>query len=542
MAPQVALSDSTFPNIDAMRRDSTPDGRDSIQVTVHIRRPVESGFPSFAELCSPDHRHISREEFAAKHSAAAADVAAVKAFAKASGLRVVSTDALQRAITLVGTIDACNAAFGVELQHFGHPSGHTFRSHRGPIHVPEGLKDIVEGVVGLSNPSIPRRHPRRSTGERSDSPPVSQSYWPNEVASFYSFPGSTGQGECIGIIELGGGYYESDLDAYWQEIQANFPSFSPPRVGSVGSNTPNPNDPTDGEVALDIDVAGAVAYGANVVVYFPSSSVIRSLSDPSIVNTIFVPEQELLDTVSAAIHDKINQPSVLSISYGWTESFNSRSFLIKLNQLFEDAAALGITVFVSAGDNGSYGGNGTPHIPQNIEANTPASCPAIVSVGGTQLDVRDGRLIGERVWNDLTRSGGATGGGFSGVYIQAPVQAGSVASYIERYPQYADRAKYRAIPDIASEAAPGTGYKVFVNDAWQTVGGTSASAPLWAALTALINEKLVGDGKQRLGLATRYLYDPACVAALNKVTPEGGNGLPGEAYPEAPGWNPCTGL
>jgi kumamolisin len=172
--------------------------------------------------------------------------------------------------------------------------------------VPEELKDIVEAVFGLDDRPQAKPHLRiRGNVGNVQWHAATTSFTPVELARLYDFPtGATGAGQCIGIIELGGGFRPADLTTYFAEL-----NVSPaPNVVAVsvdhGKNHPtgNPNGP-DGEVMLDIEVAGAVAPGARLVVYFAPNT-----------------DRGFLDAITTAIHDKRNNPSVVSISWGGPES------------------------------------------------------------------------------------------------------------------------------------------------------------------------------------------------------------------------------
>ena len=274
-----------------------------------------------------------------------------------------------------------------------------------------------------------------------------------------------------------------------------------------GQNQPgNPNGP-DGEVMLDIEVLGAVAPGTTIAVYFAPNT-----------------DQGFIDAVTTAIHDATRQPSVVSISWGSAESMWAPAAMQQMEQAFQAAAAMGVTVTVAAGDNGSSDGisDGLAHV------DFPASAPHALACGGTRLELNNGQISSETVWNDSPGSD-AGGGGISGVF---PV------------PDYQQNANIppsvnpthdvgRGVPDVCGDADPDTGYSVRVDGQSITVGGTSAVAPLWAGLIALLNQSL----GQSVGFLQPFLYSPAGIAALHDIT-SGNNG----AYSAQTGWDACTGL
>jgi kumamolisin len=155
----------------------------------------------------------------------------------------------------------------------------------------------------------------------------------------------------------------------------------------------------------------------------------------------------------------------------------------------------------------------------------PASSPFVLACGGTRLEAADDEIAREVVWN---AAGGATGGGISDVF--APPQWQSSAGV----PPSANPGgrRGRGVPDVAGDADPATGYRVRVDGRDAVFGGTSAVAPLWAALVARINQRLGTP----VGFVNPRLY-AAPSGAFNDIT-SGTNG----AYDAAAGWDPCTGL
>ena len=178
---------------------------------------------------------------------------------------------------------------------------------------------------------------------------------------------------------------------------------------------------------------------------------------------------------------------------------------------------------VAAGDSGSTDGvtDGKQHV------DFPASAPHALGCGGTALQLQNGEITSETVWNDGS-GGGATGGGVS---IEFPVPSYQTPAGV---PTNVDTGRSgRGVPDVSGDADPETGYTIRVDGADQTIGGTSAVAPLWAALTALVNEAL---GKPA-GFLQPLLYASGSESAFHDIT-EGNNG----AYHAGPGYDACTGL
>jgi kumamolisin len=321
------------------------------------------------------------------------------------------------------------------------------------------------------------------------------------VAQAYNFPTALdGTGETVAIIELGGGYRTADLKTYFKNHRPTVTAVSVD--GGHNHADGNPGGP-DGEVMLDIEVAGSVSPGAKYVVYFAPNT-----------------DAGFLDAISTAVHDKVRNPSVISISWGGPEASWTQQSLQAYDEAFQAAAALGVTVFAAAGDNGSTDGmnDGKQHV------DFPASDPFVVSCGGTNLQIQNGKAV-QKVWNNGV-NGGATGGGISDVFELPDYQkSANVDKSVN------DGQVRRGVPDISADADPQTGYQVLVDGQSTVYGGTSAVAPLFAALMAKVNQQ----AGQRLGFIHPLLYKST--SAVTDVT-DGDNG----AYKARAGWDACTGL
>lgn len=447
---------------------------------------------------------ISRAEFAARHGAEAAAIERVRAFASEYSLTVTEVSPERRTVKLEGSAENMTRAFGVTFDRYEH-KGRQYRGRAGVITIPAELAGSVQAVLGLDDrPQAKPHFRRRGNNELHAGAAQGVSYTPLQVAHLYQFPtGVDGTGETIGILELGGGYRPADLQTYFSSLGIQQPTVVDVSVDK-GTNQPtNPNG-ADGEVLLDIEVAGAVAPGARIAVYFaPNTS------------------QGFQDALTTAIHDATNRPSVISISWGGPESTWTAQAMTAFDSAAQDAAALGITICAAAGDDGSSDGvsDGGNHV------DFPASSPHILACGGTSLESSGGNVTSETVWNDGAQ-GGSTGGGFSAQFALPGYQASAGVA--------PPSGGGRGVPDVAGDADPATGYQVLVDGQSMVIGGTSAVSPLWSGLIALLNQKL---GKP-LGFLQPALYAlPASARALYDVT-QGSNG----AFSAAPGWDACTGL
>lgn len=488
-----------------------PDPNERIKVTMLLRRPmsgeISKKIDQNARLLPNDREHLTREGFRSKYGASKDDVGKIESFAKAHNLEIANIDLAQCKVVLLGTVDMFSKAFDVKLAMYKHPSG-TYRGRTGPIHVPQELASIVQGVFGLDNRAQAKPHFRLLDNKANKPSDPRVSYQPTNLASLYDFPqGLDGSGQSIGIIELGGGYDTSDLQSYFSKLGIQMPNVLSVSVdGATNSPTGSANGP-DGEVMLDIEVVGAIAPKSKIVVYFGPNTDIG-----------------FLDAIDAAIHDTVNKPSVISISWGGTESNWTSQSLDAFNQAFQNASALGITVCAAAGDDGSSDGvsDGLAHV------DFPASSPFVLACGGTRLNSSKNKITGETVWNDLP-FGGATGGGISDTFDLPSWQANA------KVPPSSNPGGRigRGVPDVAGDADPVTGYDVLVDGKNAVIGGTSAVAPLYAGLTALMNQGL----GHSVGYLNPLIYTKISDSVFVDIT-NGNNG----SYKAGVGWDACTGL
>ena len=502
----VPLPGSERKPLPAAEQAGPVDDAELIQITVVTRRRAELRRNASGALV-----RISREELQLQHGAAQADLDLVTVTLSRFGLEVTSQDAASRRVKLAGTVAALSAAFGAELSLVTSqaPGGQGQVTHRyrvGSLRIPAELDGIVIAVLGLDNRPQARYQTRRADPAR-----AATSYTPPQVAGIYQFPANTdGTGQTLGIIELGGGFSASDLETYFSGLGLPVPSVTAQGVDGA-ENVPG-QDPNgaDGEVELDIEVAGAVAPGAAQVVYFAPNT-----------------DQGFVDAVTAAVH-ATPTPAAVSISWGQSEDAWTGQARDALDAAIADGVALGVTVTAASGDNGSSDGvaGSQPHV------DFPASSPHALACGGTTLHANPatGVISSETVWNDGSQ-GGATGGGVSDVFAQPAWQA-SVG-----VPDNPAGGSGRGVPDVAGNADPATGYQVLVDGQQTVIGGTSAVAPLWAGLIC----RLAQATGHTFGLIQEQLYagvqagQPA--PGFRDIT-SGNNG----AYSAGPGWDACTGL
>jgi len=507
---------------------------ESLQVTVLLRSRAQAedantrsnkataaeraAVESLLKQSAIERQHLTREQFLKQRGALEEDILKVEEFAHEYGLSIADANLAKGSVTLSGTVANFSKAFNVELLSYELPGG-SYRGRTGPVHIPSELDGIITAVLGLDNRPQARPHFRTHRPAMTSHALTTQpagTFTPVQVAQLYDFPkNADGANQCIAIIELGGGFKSKDVQRYFKTTL----NRKAPKVVAIavdgGNNKPtgDANGP-DGEVLLDIEVAGAVAPKSTLAVYFAPNT-----------------DQGFYDAIAAAVHDTRYNPSVISISWGGPESSWSQQSLTEFNTLLEDAATLGVTVCVASGDKGSTDGvtDGLQHV------DFPASSPFALACGGTKLTAANGQYGNEETWNEMANQEGATGGGVSDFFAKPSYQADAPNLVVPRSKNPGNFIG-RGVPDVSGDADPVTGYDVYVDGQASVIGGTSAVAPLWAGLTACINQLL---GK-RVGALTSLLYTQVApapgITAFHDIT-VGSNG----AFSAGPGWDACTG-
>jgi len=430
--------------------------------------------------------YADRDALARETDADPADVELLRTYCRDSGLRVVATH--WRSVVIAGPVEALVRAFGATVAIHEDAAGRRFRHRSDALHVPAALVPVLRGVFGLHQ--WPRS--RRLGALARHSEPLRAS----DVAARYRFPDADadGRGQTIGVVQLDGTFAPADFAACMAAQGISRPLPARKSVDDTGVAHEHATA-KDLEAALDVQIVGALAPGATIVSYEAPDT-----------------ERGFLDAIRVALFDDDHPLSVLSISYGWPEPLWTPAALHVLEDLFALAALTGVSVFCSSGDNGGeLDDDGKPHVV------APASSPFALACGATTI--ADPGDASEAAWDK-------TGGGFSERFDVPAWQDVARASAT----QYGATAG-RGVPDVAAQQHPG--YYVIVNGVELAMGGTSAVAPVMAALTARIG--------QRLGVRTGF-FAPLLYArrrdGLFGAVLDGGNGT----YEAGADWNPCTGL
>ncbi|WP_206952481.1 S53 family peptidase [Trinickia acidisoli] len=567
-----------------------------IEISVYLRHPPGAAplhdMDYFAANAFGPREHMSREELNRRYAATADDLQAVTKFAQANKLSVISADPKRRLVRLAGNVETLGNAFAVQL--FQYKTDHeTYRGHEGTIKLPAEIADVVVGVFGLDNRRMARRVASVAnvdSGVAVATPPKkvrrtvrlpegggggAGTITPPQVAQAYNFPSPTAGavGQTVAVLEFSGplsqslptcGFAQSDIDGYINflntttgthlqsaTVTAVAVDHSTDAPGNVpGGSATNFNALTDAdvEVALDLEVIASVAQGAKVVAYFAPQT-----------------EQGWVDAITAIVADTTHDPDVLSISWGWSEleaqagidsipgnwpfEWTQQAYQ-QLTQAFQAAANIGMTVFVSSGDQGSdcQEDDGKAHVLY------PGSDPWVTCCGGTIVNSLS--PLTEGTWNDNALGGGATGGGVSYLVGTQSWQANA------NVPASANNDGHhgRGLPDIAGNASPQSGYLLWLygtrsdqlaftappflaGEDLGPVGGTSAVGPLYASLAAQINAIL----DTRIGYLNPTLYALGGSSVFrdindgisNAVTTASDTTSPG--YTSTAGWDACTG-
>ena len=500
--------------------------KEKISVTILLRRrPDGSPMPSVDSFrIGPAHRggRIPSDEFAAKYGASPEDLGRAKDFVESRGLTVVETSAARRTLLVSGTVAQMSAAFAVDFNLYDAPlrardragrgkaanGRQTYRGRDGFIYLPNELEGIVVGVFGLDNRSITKRN---SNGD----PPDTTTLTVPQVAQLYNFPNSSAAGQTVAIFSEAG-YVLSDIQEYFSSL-----GYAAPEVIDVPVNANNDGS-TDPETTQDICISGSVARGARIAVYFTTQdqpgwvNLIGRVANPD-------PDDPECWVLSSSFYLSNGDDQATLQNDGL-----STNFVNAVDQALQDAAVQGVTVCIASGDTGtdSMVGDGKAHVQ------FPGSDPWVLCCGGTTLGDVDGISFEEYVWNDDT---GATGGGVSDFFALPSYQDGAGVPLSVN-----DGHAGRGVPDVAANASPNSGYPMFADGQGFVGNGTSASAPLYAGLIAVINAAL----GEPVGFLNPLLYSLGNTVVRDISAPpgpadNGTNGVTG--YPAVPGWNACAG-
>ena len=503
--------------------------KEKVVVTINLQGP---------KLPGPDEyvgKKLSPAELSEKFGAKKEDADKVAKSLKKFGLKVEDVSLATRSITVSGTAAAMEAAFKPGLAIMRSARDGQYRGRQGPLQVPAELKGIVTGVFGLDQRRVARR---KSTAATAAHGAALNPVTPPDLEQRYNFPPGDGAGQSIAIAEFGGGYFDGDVAAFCNKFQRPVPNVKAVSVDApaytlqqVMALPPQQRRQVLGdsvEVMMDVEIIAALCPKASISVYF------STFDQKGWV--------DLLDKVIKA------NPVALSCSWGLGEDDPSWSAnaVAAINDRLNAARLLGITVCVSSGDDGS----GDQIDDGHAHVDFPSSSPNALAVGGTML-TQSGANVNEVTWweapGQRAGGGGATGGGVSTVFQRPTWQKVKIKSLNK------GSIDGRVTPDISALSGPPLYDLIFLGKDAPN-GGTSASAPLWAALIARINAGLPMSKQQRF--LTPLLYQTASngqrvgenssrdvTKGNNASDPEPGKGYKaGRGFDAATGWGVPDGV
>ncbi|MCL6104086.1 MAG: S53 family peptidase, partial [Actinobacteria bacterium] len=511
---------------------------------------------------SPLYRHyLRRGQFGSLFGADSQTIYLVHKWLGASSLPLGHLSSNQLSISLSTTAARAEHAFSTTLNTIRLPSGRLGYANVTPLMVPAYLLPSLQTVIGM-NTTI-RPHPflrlkrsiaypnfgfnpealsgkavtnRSTVSNISFSGPQAcstasqvaasnSSYTADQIATAYNISSFWtrslfGQGETIALYELEP-YLSSDIQAFQSCYGTSTVIQNVSVDGGPGTGAGS------GEAVLDIENIIGVAPEAKILVY----------QAPGSGNGPY-------DNYSAIINQDLAQ--VVSTSWGECEQSLPTSYIDAEATLFQQAVSQGQTILAASGDSGSEDcySSSTPNSPTYLAVDDPGSQPDVTSAGGSSLQAL-GPPPTQTVWND---SSGASGGGISTIWAmpawqQSSAVAGVINSYSSNTPCSAPSGSYcREVPDVSASADAAHGYVIYYNSSWDIAGGTSAVAPLWAGVTALINTTCSSP----LGFLNPALYKVASApnSPFGQIT-QGNNdftGTNGGKYPAGSGYNMATGL
>lgn len=534
-----------------------------ITILVELRRKAE--LPStdpLANALPADRPHLDLDTFTERYGADPEAIKAIEQIAAREGIEVLGVDQAASLARLRGAPSAVSRAFGAQSEQAGLADEDPAASDT----TSAGAGDAVKQVLGTGTSAkatrswLTRRQETSTTlsdhdggsADPDDAPP--RSYSAPQIAKLYDYPPYDGAGQCVGVIELWGGFTDADMTAYFSSL-----GLATPEIICVGENEPGKADTLSNmEVTMDVQIVGALCPRSRVVVYFPNSDIEDDCA-------------RYVDACARAIFDRDNRPSVLSVSWSFPEIIDnengiSTQFIDIVNRLLIAASWLGVTVCTSTGDSGSLNAALGPANQSAVVYPVPnfaATSPHALGCGGTTLEEAGGAIRSEIVWNRLAEHLSVAAGVESSVVF--PMASGGGVSRQNPLPDYQQRAgvppsyanvwkdgvlgkptKYRGrgVPDVAANADLNTGWQFYFNGTWAVGGGTSVATPAWAALVTLINQGLGANQKPgtRAGWLNPLLYRLQIDEGAGVMRPitEGSNGGY-SASPSRP-WSACAGL
>jgi len=475
---------------------STADLSDTVEVTFYLKHTQEETASKNILQHPAKRQYIQGNQFQKAFATDSAGIEILKVFLGQYDLKILKENNAAQTVSVSGTVSEFSAAFKVVFSIYETPEGQEHLNYEGVLDIPSDLQPYILTITGLDKGLTKGlRSPVTHELVHHD---TATGYSPQDIAKFYNYPSNDAEGECIGLVELGGNYKMSDIKQYCKEFNLPVPEII--EVGIKPAVPPSAQMIDNLEVSIDLQMVAGLAPNAKIVIYYAAS----------------IPE-----AIHLAIHDTKNHPSVLSCSWAVSESASSVADRELMDQLCYQATLQGMTIVAASGDHGAYNSQ------SYLNVMLPASNPFVLGCGGTALYISKDY---EQVWNS---SGGlASGGGFSVLYPVPSYQQNAVNHYKSTY--FSGGSVGRGVPDISANSSPNTAYSIVWNGKLLGMGaGTSASTPVWASLILLLNKSL----GYKLGWVNNLFYKLESTSAFKQIE-NGNNGY----FPAAYGWNAATGL
>lgn len=440
---------------------------------------------------------LSTATFEERHFPLKADYAAVRSWLELYGLSVERTYSNRLSIRARGTVSQVQAALGSEFSKV-RVDGQEYIGATTAPSLPTSLARFAVGVNGLQ-PWQQARPLNSGIQPLSPTSAYAIPYSVKDIKTAYNATGvtTTGSGQRIAVL-IDTFPLDSDLTTFWSNNGIAQSLGNIEKVQAVSGTLPA----TSGEETLDAEWTSGIASAAKVRIYASQSL--------SFVNLDKAFQRIISDLGGGTA---IN---ALSISLGACEADLSTSQLTTDDQYLATIAGYGVTTFVSSGDSGSNGG-----CTSGTGVDFYASSPNATAVGGTNLKLTtSGTLSSETGWS-------GSGGGNSSYFARPSWQVGNGVP----------SGSTRVVPDVALDADPNTGFYLIYKGGVVQIGGTSASAPVWAGFTALINQGRLAAGKSNLGFLNPTVYPLLGSANFRDIT-SGSNG----SYSAASGYDRVTGI
>ncbi len=498
----VAIQNHTLPVLGHARAAGKLSSTQTLDLAIFLnvsdRAGLDQRIEQLYDPASPLYRQfVTPAQFADQFGPSLGDYEAVINFLTNNGLQVTATYPNRLVVEARGQVAQVEEAFSVKINTYTSGNQTFFANDRNPA-VPLSLASVVASVRGMENFLELQRHTRIHSGAR-NATSVPRGYSPQQIAGAYDFNsayagGLNGRGQTVAIATAYG-FSSSDVSTFWNHYGVAAPTYS---TVAVGGNTRY----IDVETTLDLERAGAMANGANFIVYEAASPKLSTFE--SVYNKI--------------VSD--NKASVVTTSWGLCEPQMPSAYLTADSNIFAEASIQGQAWFAASGDSGA-----TDCGTSALAADYPSSDPNVVAVGGTTSVISStGALISETAWS-------GSGGGLSTFFSRPWYQTGPGV-------QNSYSNGMRETADIAFDADPNTGYSVYFNRSWSEYGGTSFGAPQWAAIFAVVNQNHGG----RIGAGGPTLYglannNPAQTNPAFHDTSSGNNGF----YPSVSSWDYPTG-